>query len=93
MKKAELNEERRRRAARMKRDQQAAAQRAIREGKGAKAKREYKLQEARESRIAKRKIGGELEQGMIRISLKRNKNQVIWSEEFSLLFKDSIYKK
>mmetsp|Transcript_4912 Transcript_4912/g.11823 ORF Transcript_4912/g.11823 Transcript_4912/m.11823 type:complete len:145 (+) Transcript_4912:125-559(+) len=83
--KAELNEERRVRAARMKREHLAATQRAIREGKGAKAKRDTKLQEQRERRVAKRKMGGDLAPGMVRISIKRGGNLVSWGNDTDYL--------
>ncbi len=79
--KAELNEERRVRAARAKREHLAATQRAIREGKGAKAKRDTKLEEQRQQRVAKRKMGGDLAPGMVRISIKRGGNLVSWGQD------------
>ena len=84
LKKAELNEERRVRAIRLKREQQVAVQRAIREGKGAKAKREDKLNERREERLRKRKYGAEMEGGTVRISVRRGGNTVTWSEDLDL---------
>uniref|UniRef100_A0A7S2T3F6 INO80 complex subunit B-like conserved region domain-containing protein n=2 Tax=Chloropicon primus TaxID=1764295 RepID=A0A7S2T3F6_9CHLO len=84
MKKAELNEERRRRAVRMKKEQQVAAQKAIREGKGAKAKREDKINEKRRERLKKRRMGGKMESDTVRVSYKSGGNTVTWSEDGSL---------
>lgn len=82
--KAELNEERRTRIARLKREQQAAAKEAIRAGKGARAKREERLLEAREQREAKRRPGMEIEPGMVRISRSRTGTRVIWHNDLDL---------
>lgn len=78
IRKAEQNEERRRKNQRMRKEQQAAAQQAIREGKGARAKREDKRNEAREVREAQRKTGTEIPEGMVRISITKESNSVIW---------------
>lgn len=78
IRKAEQNEERRRKNQKLRKEQQAAAQQSIREGKGAKAKREDKRNEAREIREAQRRTGKEIPEGIIRLSLTKNSNSVIW---------------
>ena len=82
MKKAELNEERRRRASRMKKEQQVAAQKAIREGKGAKAKREEKIMVKREERLKKRENDRMvLEDGIMRVVYRAQGNFVAFGGE------------
>ena len=84
IRKAEQNEARRKRAAKKRREALLAVERSIREGKGARQKREDKLQEQKAVRMAKRKLGGELDPGMVRISLKKHHTQVIWHKDLDL---------
>jgi hypothetical protein len=93
IRKAEQNEQRRKRAAKKRRETLLTVEQSIREGKGARQKREDRLQEQRSERLAKRKLGGSLPPGMVRISVKKHQTQVIWHEDSELPLKELHSKK